>query len=333
MDHYRIGSNTKPMTATIILQLVQEGKLALDDPISKYRPDVPNGDNITIAQLLDMRSGLASYTEDPAFLLAIDADKERVWTPEDLLALAFSKPPLFPPGTSWHYSNTNYILLGQVMEQLTGKSAHELFLERLFSPLALLNTVMPAPADASIPEPYAHGYQYGNAEESGGPDPALPPAEQQAAADGTLLPDDWSAMNPSWGWTAGSVISTANDLAAFVEALVDGGLLTPEMQQTRLQSIQPVDPANTAFGYGMGLMRFDTYYGHNGQIPGYNSFMVRDPDTGTSIIVLTSLTSAPDGRAPADQLALAVIAELASAAGTASAPTTSDAGQEPTTTS
>ena len=151
-----------------------------------------------------------------------------------------------------------------------------------------------------------------------GPDPALPPAEQEAAADGSLLPDDWSDMNPSWGWTAGSVISTANDLAAFVEALVDGGLLTPEMQQTRLQSIQPVDPANEAFGYGMGLMRFNTYYGHNGQIPGYNSFMVRDPDTGTSIIVLTALTSAPDGRAPADRFALAVIAELASAAGTAS---------------
>jgi D-alanyl-D-alanine carboxypeptidase len=332
VDHYRIGSDTKPMTATIALQLVQEGKLALDDPISKYRPDVPNGDAITIAQLLDMRSGLANYTEDPAFLRAIDADRKRVWRPDELLALAFSKPPLFAPGTSWHYSNTNYILLGLVMEQLTGKSAEELFGERLFAPLGLVDTVMPAPADASIPEPYARGYQYGDAETSGGPDPALSPADQRAAADGTLLPDDWSGINPSWGWTAGSVISTANDLAAFVQALVDGGLLTPEMQQTRLQSIQPTDPANpTGLGYGLGLMRISTYYGHNGQIPGFNSFMLRDPDTETSIIVLTSLTSAPDGRAPADELALAVITELASAAGTASVPTTSDAGQEPTT--
>ena len=78
-DHYRIGSNTKPMTATVVLQLVQEGKLALEDPIAKYRPDVPNGKNITIAQLLSMRSGLASYTEDPAFLRTIDEDKQRVW--------------------------------------------------------------------------------------------------------------------------------------------------------------------------------------------------------------------------------------------------------------
>ena len=86
------------MTATIVLQLVQEGKLALDDPISKYRPDVPNGQNITIAQLLNMRSGLPSYTEDPAFLRTIDQDKQRVWQPEELLKLAYTQPALFSPG-------------------------------------------------------------------------------------------------------------------------------------------------------------------------------------------------------------------------------------------
>ena len=91
-DHYRIGSITKTMTATVILQLAQEGKLVLDDPISKYRPDVPNGDNISIAQLLDMRSGLAGYTENPMFQQAVDDDPERIWTPDELLALAFSGP-------------------------------------------------------------------------------------------------------------------------------------------------------------------------------------------------------------------------------------------------
>ena len=85
-DHYRIGSITKTMTATVVWQLVQEGKVSLDDPISKYRPDVPNGDNITIAQLLDMRSGLAGYTEDPVFQRAVDEDHEPIWNPDELLA-------------------------------------------------------------------------------------------------------------------------------------------------------------------------------------------------------------------------------------------------------
>jgi D-alanyl-D-alanine carboxypeptidase len=265
-DHYRIGSNTKPMTATIVLQLVQEGKLALEDPISKYRPDVPNGQNITIAQLLDMRSGLPSYTEDPAFLRTIDEDRQRVWDPEKLLALAYTKPPLFAPGTSWHYSNTNYILLGLVMEKLTGKTVSQPFQERLFSPLGMQSSTIPPVADSAMPEPYAHGYHFGAAEQTGGESAALPPAEQASATAGTLLPHDWSGNNPSWGWTAGSGISTADDLAVFVGALVDGGLLDPPMQQRGLASVEPPDPANPSFGYGYGLMRFATYYGHNGQI-------------------------------------------------------------------
>jgi D-alanyl-D-alanine carboxypeptidase len=310
-DHYRIGSNTKPMTATVVLQLVQEGRLTLEDPISRYRPDVPNGQNITIGQLLNMRSGLASYTEDPVFLRTIDQDKQRVWQPEELLKLAYTQPALFAPGASWHYSNTNYILLGLVMEQLTGKTVSQLFQERLFSPLGMRSSVMPAVADASIPEPYAHGYHFGTAEETGGPSAALPPAQQQSATAGTLQPQDWTGNNPSWGWTAGSAISTADDLAVFVGALVDGGLLDASMQQRRLASVEPPDPANPSFGYGYGLMRFGTYYGHNGQLPGYNSWMVRDPKTGTTLIILTSLTSSPDGKTPADVLGLATLEVLA----------------------
>ena len=221
-DHYRIGSITKTMTATVILQLVQEGKVSLDDPISKYRPGVPNGDNITIAQLLDMRSGLAGYTESPAFQRAVDEDPDRIWAPDELLDLSFSTPALSPPGTTWHYSNTNYVLLGLVMEDVTGQTVPELFQGRLFDPLGLDGTVMPALDDASMPAVYAHGYQFGTAEKTFGPDPALPVEEQQAAAAGELLPSDWSGANPSIAWTAGSVISTADDLVVWAKALVDG---------------------------------------------------------------------------------------------------------------
>ena len=146
-DHGRVGSVTKTMTATIILQLVQEGRLALDDPVSKYVASVPDGDNITIAQLLDMRSGLYSYTDDPEWAAGQRCRTQRVWTPQELLDIAFAHPADFAPGSNWHYTNTNYILLGMIMEQLTGQTASELFEQRLFTPLGMDDTVLPALED------------------------------------------------------------------------------------------------------------------------------------------------------------------------------------------
>ena len=108
----RIGSITKTFTATIILQLVDQHKLRLDDPVSKYQPDVPNGAHITIRQLLNMTSGLYTYSSDPGFIQALLADPYKVWQPEELLAIAFKHQPYFAPGTGWFYDNTNYILLG-----------------------------------------------------------------------------------------------------------------------------------------------------------------------------------------------------------------------------
>src|SRR6266550_3752787 len=105
--HFRIASNTKSMTAAVIVLLAQEGKLSLDDPVSKYVPSVPNGDNITIDELLKMRSGLYSYDDDPEFWAILDRDPTKVWSPAGVLAIAFKHPPYFPPGTDFHYSNAN----------------------------------------------------------------------------------------------------------------------------------------------------------------------------------------------------------------------------------
>ncbi len=207
---------------------------------------MPNGDSITIAQLLDMRSGLAGYTENPAFQRAVDEDPDRIWTPDELLALSFSTPALSAPGTTWHYSNTNYVLLGLVMEDVTGQTVPELFKERLFDPLGLDGTVMPALDDASMPAVYAHGYQFGTAEKTFGPDPALPVGQQQAAAAGELLPSDWSGANPSI-WTAGSVISTANDLVVWAKALVEGSCWIPRCRRSGWHgSNRSIPPSPTA---------------------------------------------------------------------------------------
>ena len=160
--HFRIASNTKTMTAAVIMLLAQEGNLTLDDPISKYVPGVPNGDNITIAQLLEMRSGLYNYTNDPIISKTIDTDPARVWTPGELLAIAFAHPPNFPPGKEYEYNNTNYALLGLVAEKVYGRPLAQIMQERLFAPQNMQHTELPPSTVNTIPEPYSHGYLYGS---------------------------------------------------------------------------------------------------------------------------------------------------------------------------
>lgn len=299
-DYFRVGSNTKTMTSTVILQLVQDGKLALDDPIAKYWPGVPNGDRITIAQLSEMRSGLYSYTFDPQFNATLDNDPEKVWTPEELLAIAFAHPVNFQPGEKFDYSNTNIILLGLVIEKVANMKVAESFRQHIFEPLGLKHTSLPAATDSSIPDPHPQGYSFGT-NVSTIDTFTLPAAEQAAAVAGTLKPNNDTSASPSWAWTAGGAISTADDLATYVKALVGGGLLDEKMQKTRLDSIQPIDPADPVHaGYGLGIARFGPHViGHDGQIPGFMTFMGYDPASDLTIVICTNLAAVPSGEGSA----------------------------------
>ena len=309
-DHVRIGSNTKTWTGTVILQLVQEGKLTLDDPVSKYRPDVPNGQHITITELLNMRSGLYNYTESLELNQTLDTNPTKVWTPDELLAIAYKRPPYFPPGQGFHYSNTNTVLLGLIIEKLTGSPVEQEFQRRIFSPLGLRNTHLPPRTSNVLPAPYPNGYQFGSNVETMATQ-VLPPDQQAAARAGTLKPLDATHDNPSWGWTAGAGISTAEDLARYAQALVGGGLLNDAMQKQRLASIRPINPADPKSpGYGLALAQFGPVFGHTGELPGYNSFMGHDPRRSITIVVWSSLAAAPDGRAPAVEMAKAIIGHL-----------------------
>jgi D-alanyl-D-alanine carboxypeptidase len=323
-DHFRVGSNTKTMTSTVILQLVQEGALGLDDTVSAFWPGVPNGDSITIAQLSEMRSGLYSYTFDREFNATLDREPHKAWTPEELLAIGFSHPPNFDPGETFEYSNTNTVLLGIIIEKLTEMTASDAFKERLFEPLGLKHTSLPDRTDSSIPDPHPQGYAFGT-NVSTIDTCALPPAEQAAAKAGTLKPNIETYANPSWAWTAGGAISTVGDLATYVTALVGGGLLDETMQQIRLGSVRPTDPANPgSAGYGLGIARFGpSVMGHDGQLPGFMTFMGYDPQAENTIIVATNLATVPEGEGSALVLAKAVIAELY---GGASVPEGSPAG-------
>ncbi|HEX2053535.1 MAG TPA: serine hydrolase domain-containing protein, partial [Actinomycetota bacterium] len=275
-DHIRVGSNTKTWTGTVVLQLAQEELLELDDPIGRYRPGVPNGDNITIAQLLAMRSGLYNYTETVEMNRILDDDPAYVFEPEELLAMAFAHKNYCEPGVRFHYSNTNTVLLGLLIEQLAG-SVHDEFAKRIFEPLEMHDTVMPERASAAIPRPYARGYMYGT-NLSTISTQVLPKAQQAEAMAGTLKPYDQTDGSPSWAWTAGGGISTAGDLLRYVVALVNGRLLDEPAQQARMASLQPRDPEDPdGPAYGYALARFGTFYGHTGELPGYNSFMGHDP--------------------------------------------------------
>jgi D-alanyl-D-alanine carboxypeptidase len=311
--HFRAASNTKTMTAAVIVLLVQEGKLRFDDPVSKYVEGVPNGDNITISQLLKMRSGLYNYTSAPELRESLDHDPTRVWTPQELLAIAFKRPTIFAPGNEYDYCNTNYALLGLIAEKLEGAPLAKIFQDRLFGPLGMKHTLLPANTSSTIPEPYSHGYLYGSSSYALVDAPY--PADLQAAAKaGTLKPNDDTGQNPSYAFAAGGVISTADDLAVWMHALVGGKLFDAKYQRQWLDSLAPQDPSKPLgqkYGYGISQITFgpNSMYFHGGE-PGYNSFMGYDPVNDVTLVIWTNLTLSLDGKATANSIMLKVLDQI-----------------------
>ncbi|MFF3135549.1 serine hydrolase domain-containing protein [Streptomyces mirabilis] len=156
--HFRIASTTRTMTSALIMLLAQDGRLHLGDPVSAYVPDVPGGKHITIADLLKMRSGLHDCTSAREPAATLDADPAKAWTPHEVLAMAFRHPPEFPPDASFEYCTTNYALPGLVAEKAGGRPLAQQFQDRLFGPLGLRRTSLPAADDSSLPDRFSHGY-------------------------------------------------------------------------------------------------------------------------------------------------------------------------------
>jgi D-alanyl-D-alanine carboxypeptidase len=312
--HFRAASNTKTMTAATIVQMVQEGKLSFDDPISKYIDGVPDGDRITIRQLLKMRTGLYNFTSAPELAKSLDDDPDKVWTADEVLGLAFKHPPEFAPGAGYEYSNTNYYLLGLVAEKIDGKPLRDVFQDRLFAPLGMKNTVLPAPESNAIPEPYAHGYLYGSASYALA-DAPYPEDLVAAAKAGTLKPNDDTWQNPSAYFAAGSVISTADDLATWMRALVGGKVLNADFQREWLDAPEapvPGEPSMQKYGYGILTLSWggNMIYYHEGEMPGYQSFMGRDPANDMTLVIWTNLTLALDGLPTANTLMVKILDEI-----------------------
>ena len=281
-DHFRIGSITKTFTATLLLILADEKKLGLDDAVSKYVTWVPNGDKITLRMLADMTSGLHSYTEDETWVKIAFANFQRVWTPRELVDVGLQHAPDFPPGQGWHYSNTNYVLLGMILEQVTGKKIRVSFNDKIFKPLRLTQTWWPT-GDA-LPMPFAHGTTV-------------------QTLDDKL--DDATNRNPSWAFTAGELVSTMADLRAWVVSYATGSLISPEMQKQRLTWItMPPNTPERAYGIGIGIDH--GWLGHTGELPGYNCSAYYLPSKQAVMVVMVN-TDIPVGNinpAPAIMKAL-----------------------------
>jgi D-alanyl-D-alanine carboxypeptidase len=262
-----------------------------------------------------MRSGLYNYTDDPKLSASIDHEPTKVWTPDEVLSIAFKHAPDAPPNTVYQYNNTNYVLLGLVVEKVDGKPLSEAMQTRLFGPLGMTSTTLPAPTSNVIPKPYSHGYLYGSSSVALVGEPPYSSEVQAAARAGTLLPKDYTDVNHSFSAGAGGATSTAGDLAIWIRALNTGRVFNPEYQRLWLNSLQledPKKPEGMLYGYGISQLHWgaNTYYYHGGETAGFNSFIGYDPTNQVTLVVWTNLPVSLDQLPTANTLMLKVLDQI-----------------------
>jgi D-alanyl-D-alanine carboxypeptidase len=257
--YMRIGSTSKTFTVTAILMLADMGKLGLDDPIDRYVEGVPSGDQITLRHLAAMRSGLYDYGDDTNPTLP--EKPFRQWTPRELLETAFRHPLLFPPGSAFDYSNTNTVLLGLVVEKVSGQSLASFIEQNILKPHGMKRTVFPAAAE--FPAPHAQGYF------------KLPDGK---VADAT----DW---NPSWGWASGNMISTLEDMRVWARDFAIGKLISPVMKRERDQFLPAPQEGEGAL-YGLAIENQNGWIGHNGNVMSYMAYPYYLPSERITLVVL-----------------------------------------------
>lgn len=258
--HVRVGSVTKAFVTTLLLRLAQEGQLSLDAPISRYVAGIPSGEAITLRQLANMTSGIADDFANPEF--SVEYLTGETFTPERLVELGLGLPTLFAPGTAWSYSNTNTILLGMVIQQVTGQPLAAALKQRVFAPLGLRGTSLPS--FRPLPKPYASGYTY-------------------QTLNGRL--GDATLNTPTATWAAGGIVSTVPDLLKAARMFGTGKpLLTRTTQGEREQWVR-FAPNSPTQRYGLGVFDFDGWIGHNGGIPGYTAIAWYLPERHLSLVV------------------------------------------------
>ena len=272
-----------------MLQLAEEGTISLDDTVEAWLPGlVPNGKQITVQDLLGHRSGLFEYEEDPRVLAPyLKGDFSYRWKPEELIQISTQHPPSAPPGTKVVYSNTNYTVLGLLVEAATDRPLATELGERIITPLGLEATTFAVKGEPEAP--YARGYLAGGKQ---------------------LL--DVTEISPSHYWAAGNLVSTAGDVARFYEALMEGELLDGDSMEAMTSYVEETPSIERGLGVAHGENECGTWTGHDGSVPGYDA-LARYLDSGRQVVVLTNSVTKGDAiGTPAAQKALAEVVESAS---------------------
>jgi len=261
------GSVGKTYASAVALQLIHEGRFGLDDPISKYLGSepwfsrMPNAQAITVRRLMNHTSGLVRYEFNEKFTADLTASPDRVWKPQELVSYILDTAAPFAAGQGWDYSDTNYIVLGMIMEKVTGRSFYDLARERVLKPAALAATV---PSDARVIAGLANGYAGAN-NPFGGSD--------------AMLVNGRMVINPQFEWTGGGMASTASDLARWGKRLYEGGAFDASMLPKLLDGVPARLGQNTKYGLGVIIREtaLGTLYGHSGFFPGYQAEMLYMP--------------------------------------------------------
>ncbi|MFF2659715.1 serine hydrolase domain-containing protein [Kitasatospora sp. NPDC058032] len=276
----RAGSNTKAFTAVVVLQLVAEGKVGLDAAVDTYLPGLLRGDGfdgrtITVRQLLQHTSGLPDYMNAPA-LADFTTIQYRYFEPRELLDEALAQKALFPAGTGWDYSNTNYLVAGLIIQKVTGRPFGEEVTTRVIDRIGLRHTYVPAAGDMTIHEAHPHGYLR--------TDPGAP-----------LV--DYTVMDTSMAWAAGAVVSTNTDLNTFYGALLEGRLM-PAAQLAQMLTTVPAEFLGPGIRYGLGIQSRPLTcgglaWGHGGTSPGHRTRGAVTQDGRAANITLTTVPDEP----------------------------------------
>jgi D-alanyl-D-alanine carboxypeptidase len=268
-DRFAIRSITKSFVVTLILQLAADGRLSLDDPIARYYPDVPGGRRITLRNLANMTSGLFNYTTDPDFLEALGADPLRSWRTAELLAFALRRPLNFAPGTAYEYSNTNTLLLGEVVEHVTQRRLPRVLQDRILDRLGLGSVRYLT--GSTIPPPSVRGYQ--GVDASGRPDRAV--------------------FNITAFGAAGSMASTLGDLRRWGVALAEGSLLPPRLYRRRFIA-RPATNGPEYDRYGLGIGEIEGWWGHTGESIGFEAAVFHERRRNATVAILLNASNFPD---------------------------------------
>lgn len=270
----RVGSNTKMFVATVVMQLIEEGAVSLDEPIETYLPGVVTSDGIdgaaiTVRDLLRQTSGLPESSE----VVATDpfGMQDVYISGRDLLDIALAQPATFAPGDRWEYSNTNYIVLGLLVERVSQRPLWEQIDERIVRPLELDHTYLPVPGERELRGAHVEGYH------------ADFPGELREITD----------MDPAFGWAAGAVVSTPTEMNRFMQALLGGELVSEESVALMQDTVPADDPFHPDLGYGLGLQTYSlecgVMWGHGGDIPGTQTRNAVAPDGTAVTIAVTAL--------------------------------------------